>query len=368
MHKQPTILVAALNWGIGHATRDIPIIDRLLQLGCRVLLASDGAALSVWRRNYPELETIELPSWNIEYQKSGSFTLKMASRAPYVMRAIREEMRVTNALIDQYEIDAIISDNRFGVHSKRVPTVFITHQISLRLNGFFALFEPLLNLFNHHYIKKFDTVWVPDFKGSPNLSGELSHKHKIQGKLDFIGPISRFMDIWDGQFLKENYDVAVVLSGVEPQRSLLEEKLIEQLLPMTDLNVILVQGRSRENVRKTLRKGFEIRSFMDSEELMQTFLKSKYIICRSGYSTILDLAVLKQTALMIPTPGQTEQEYLAEWMSQEKLIVSQNQESLDLKPALNELEHSKGFDLCITDHQLNQAIQRLIHAIEHSKT
>jgi len=360
--RKRTILIAALNWGIGHATRDIPIIDRFLKRGCRVILASDGAALDVWKRTYPNLEHIELPSWKIKYQRRGSFTLNLATRTPYVLKAISEERKLIAKIIKDYNVDGLISDNRFGVHSNDIPTVFITHQVSLRLTKSLRFAEPLINYCNHAYIKKFDKVWVPDFEKSPNLSGELSHKHKLNNNVSFVGPISRFMDVWDGKFPVIDNDVAIVLSGVEPQRTLLEEKLIEQLTD-TDYNVILVQGKSKSNRNDEIRPGFKVQSFMDSEELVKTFLRSKYIICRSGYSTILDLAVLKQTALMIPTPGQTEQVYLAEWMNDEGLIVSQDQRTLELKSALLKLENSKGFDFEINDDLLQQAIDDFLERI-----
>lgn len=362
MSTKRTILFAALNWGIGHATRDIPIIDRLIEKGCRVILASDGAALNVWKRTYPNLEFVELPSWNIKYQKRGSFTLNMATRAPYVLKAIAAERRLVAKIIKEYNVDAIISDNRFGVHSKDIPSVFITHQVSIRLTPSLRFAEPLINYRNHAYIKKFDQVWVPDYAESPNLSGELSHKHNLNNSLNFIGPISRFMDVWDGKFPEIDNDIAIVLSGVEPQRTMLEEKLIEQLKE-SDYKVILVQGKSKGNRNEEIRPNFRIQSFMDSEELVKTFLRSKYIICRSGYSTILDLAVLKQTALMIPTPGQTEQVYLAEWMDKEGLIVSQDQRKLDLNQALQKLENSKGFDFEINDDILQKAIDDLLEQI-----
>ena len=363
MKEQKTILFAALNWGIGHATRDIPIIDRLLQKGCNVILASDGSALKVWQRHYPDLQTIELPSWNIKYQRWGSFTLMMASRAPYIIKAINEENKLVKKLIEKHNIDGIISDNRFGVRSNTIPSIFITHQVSLRLNKYLRFAEPALDYFNHYFIKKFDAVWIPDFEEEPNLSGQLSHRHTLNNKTKYIGPISRFMDIWDGVYPEKEYDVAVVLSGVEPQRSMLEEKLIEQLKPMKDLKVMVVQGKSSENTHRIIRPGFTIKSFMDSEELLQTFLTSKYIVCRSGYSTILDLAVLKQTALMIPTPGQTEQVYLGEWMDKEGLIVSQPQDEINIEKAMSKLETTKGFNFDINDKALNQEIDDFIASL-----
>ena len=363
MNKKKTVLVAALNWGIGHATRDIPIIDRLLEKGCKVILASDGAALKVWKRNYPQLEAIHLPSWNIKYQKRGSFTLKMATRAPYILKAIQQEKREVAKIIDEYNVDGLISDNRFGVYNKNIPSVFMTHQVSLRLNKYLRWAEPALDYFNHFFIRKFDSVWIPDFLESPNLSGELSHKHFPNNNIRFIGPISRFMDIWDGKYPDHEYDIAVVLSGVEPQRTMLEEKLIEQLKPLKDLKVMFVQGKSNLNNNKIIRPGFTLKSFMDSEELMKTFLKSKYIICRSGYSTILDLAVLKQTALMIPTPGQTEQVYLGKWMGKENLIVCQDQKKINIQTAIQQLENTKGFDFEINDKRLNEAIDSFLKTL-----
>lgn len=363
MKSSKTILVAALNWGIGHATRDIPIINRLIQRGCKVILASDGSALNVWKRTFPNLTHIELPSWNIKYQKKGSFMLMMASRTPYILKAIQQERKRVRELVKEYQIDGIISDNRFGVIDSSVPNVFITHQVSLKLSKQLQFAEPVMNLFNHFHIKKFDTVWVPDYETQPNLTGDLSHKHFPNKQTKFIGPISRFIDIWDGKFPEPEHDIAIVLSGVEPQRTMLEEKLIEQLKPMTDLNVILVQGKSSLNNNYEIRDGFRLQSFMDSEELVNTFLKSKYIVCRSGYSTILDLAVLKQTALMIPTPGQTEQEYLGEWMHNENLIVCQNQNEIDIPKAIEQLKQTKGFNFEITDIALNKAIDEFLDKI-----
>lgn len=363
MIKKKRVLVAALNWGIGHATRDIPIIDRLLKNNCEVILASDGAALKVWKRNYPDLEAIELPSWNIKYQKRGSFTLKMATRAPYIINAIQKEKRMVAKIIKEYKIDGLISDNRFGVYNNNIPSVFITHQVSLRLNKYLRWAEPALDYFNHWFIRKFDSVWIPDYLDKPNLSGELSHKHFPNKDFRFIGPISRFMDLWDGKYPEKEYDIAVVLSGVEPQRTLLEEKLIEQLKPMNNLRVMLVQGKSGNNLDEMIRPGFFLKSFMDSEELMNTFLKSKYIICRSGYSTILDLAVLKQTALMIPTPGQTEQVYLGEWMDNENLIVCQQQDNINIEKGVKELENTTGFNFSITDKYVNKAIEEFIQRL-----
>jgi len=351
-----TILLSALNWGIGHATRDMPIINRLLDKGHKVILASDGAALAVWKREYPELTHVEMPSWNIKYQKRGSFILKMATRAPYILKAIWKERSMVRELVKKYNIDGIISDNRFGVWHKEKPTVFLTHQIDMKLSKYLTWAEPFLYLFNRSQIKKYDEVWVPDFEGKVNLSGSLSHNHRPIKNIKFIQPVSRFMDSWDGTMPEQKYDVAAVISGVEPQRQMFEDKLIEQFMDLTDLRVILVQGKSDRDETKELRPGFTIKSYMATEEMMQTFLASKHIICRSGYSTILDLAVLKQSALMVPTPGQTEQVYLGRWLTRKKLIVAQSQKKFDVRSGLEELKKVQGFDLQIDDSSLNAAI------------
>jgi len=351
-----TILVAALNWGIGHATRDMPIINRLLERGCKVILASDGAAASVWKREYPQLTVLELPSWNITYQRKGSFILKMATRAPGILKAIWEERAVVRDIVEKYDVDGIISDNRFGCWHRDLPTVFITHQIDMKMSKYLRWAEPFLYLFNKSQIKKYNEVWVPDFAGNVNLTGSLSHNHKPIKNIKYIQPVSRFMDVWDGKFPEPKYDVAAVISGVEPQRTMFEEALIEQMMALTDLKVILVQGRSDRNEEKELRSGFTLRSFMATEELMNTFLQSKYIICRSGYSTILDLAVLKQTALMVPTPGQTEQVYLGKWLGKKNLIVAQDQRRFNIAQSMALLEKTKGFDFEIDDSDMNAAI------------
>ncbi len=355
-----TVLVAALNWGIGHATRDIPIINRLLKRGANVILASDGAAKNVWQREFPDLQVLELPSWNIKYQKRGSFIFKMATRVPYILKAVANERRIVRNFVKEHNIDAIISDNRFGVWHPNVYNVFITHQIDMRMGPYLYWAEPFLYMYNKSQIKKYQALWVPDYEGKRNLAGALAHKHKPIDNITFLGPVSRFMDVWDGQFPLPEYDICAVLSGVEPQRTLFEEKLINQLKSMTDLKVVLVQGISGKDEFYEVRPGFQVRSFMQTDELMNLFLKSKCIICRSGYSTVLDLAVLQQKALMVATPGQTEQVYLGKWLEKRGFIVSANQKKLDVKAELARLENVEGFNRQTHASALDNAVDALL--------
>ena len=176
MKNQKTILVAPLNWGLGHATRCIPIVRALIDHNFNVILASDGAALLFLRKEFPQLHYIELPSYNITYPEKGHyFKLNLFLKLPQIQKTISSEKKMIKELMTEDKIDGIISDNRLGVFNKKVPTVFITHQLSV-LSGSTTFFSSKLH---QKIIKKFDACWVPDVDGPINLSGKLGHPKNI---------------------------------------------------------------------------------------------------------------------------------------------------------------------------------------------
>lgn len=320
MHKvhKKRILVAPLNWGLGHATRCIPIIEALENNGYQPVVASDGVALSLLEKEFPHLQTLELPSYKIQYAQNGAnFKWKLISQIPNMVKAMRTEHSTIERWIDEHEIDGIISDNRLGLYSNKVPTVFITHQLNV-LTGNTSWITTKIH---HQFIKKFNECWVPDIAGTPNLSGKLGHLDSSSLNVKYIGPLSRLHK----KAVEPIYDLMVILSGPEPQRTLLEEKLKLEL-KYFEGKIIFIRGVIEEEQTITRRLNFTCYNFMNTEELEMAFNQSKIVLSRSGYTTIMDLAQLGKKAFFIPTPGQYEQEYLAKKLKKKGLIPYSRQE------------------------------------------
>ncbi len=328
------ILVAPLNWGLGHATRSIPIINALLERQYEVVLASDGAALQLLRAEFPGLESHELPSWDVRYF-SENMVWNIVRQFPKMAWATGREHLAIEKLVADRKIDRIISDNRYGCFSKKIPSVILTHQLNLMVPG--AAFQWLANQFLAKALSKFDEVWVPDFPGETNLSGALSHGKTHDFPVEFVGPLSRMRpaDI----AARREYDIAVVLSGPEPQRTFLEKKLMEQALSMPD-RFLFVQGKTARKTHFIAAENIEVASFLTSTELQNALNSSEMVVCRSGYSSLMDLVKLQKKAVLIPTPGQTEQEHLARHFSKMDRFVAQNQRELDLPTAIDKLRRA----------------------------
>ena len=287
-----TILIAPLNWGLGHATRCIPIIKALQENNLVPIIASDGIALELLRKEFPYLQTLELPSYQIEYAKNGkNFKWKLLQNCPKMIEAILEEKKMVKQWIQKYAIDGIISDNRLGVFSKKVPTVFITHQLNVMSGSTTWITSKL-----HQYIiKKYTECWVPDFEGKRNLSGKLGQLKKNNFRVKYIGPLSRMQKRGN----PKQYDLMIILSGPEPQRGLLEEKLKVEVLGYKG-NVVFIKGIVEKDQKKEQVGHVTYYNFMNSRQLEQTFNESEMVLCRSGYTTIMDLARLDKKAFFIP--------------------------------------------------------------------
>jgi uncharacterized protein (TIGR00661 family) len=328
------ILVAPLNWGLGHATRCIPIIRGLLEQNFNPILASDGVALEMLRKEFPDLQTLELPSYQIEYAKNGkNFKWKMIKNSPKMIAAILDEKKIVKNWVEVYNLSGIISDNRLGVQSKKVPSVFITHQLNV-LTGSTSWITTKLH---QNIIKKFDECWVPDFKDKPNLTGKLGHLKKDSNlNLKYIGPLSRL----EARFLREKYQLMVLLSGPEPQRTMLEDKLTIEVANFK-ANVIFIKGIVEKHQTIEEIENVTFVNFMNSIELETAFNESEMVLCRSGYTTIMDLAKLGKKAFFIPTPGQFEQEYLAKKLKRNGLFPFAKQDDFRIGN-LFEIDFYKG--------------------------
>lgn len=325
MSNSKTILIAPIDWGLGHATRCIPIIRNLLKERFKVIIASSGEALLLLQKEFPNLKYLELPSYRIEYPKNGIFFKYAMIRK---LKSFYEIKKKENALIADFisrqKIDGIISDGRLGVRHTEIPSVFITHQIQVKTGKTTYLSTKLHQLI----INKFDECWIPDYAhNSKNLSGDLGHPDSIPFPIKYIGPLSRMKK----KKSSVSIDILALLSGPEPQRTQLEVLLIEELKKSSKENIIIVGGKIEKEQIWSREKNLKIVNFVLSEELETLINRSELIIARSGYTTIMDLVKLEKKAFFIPTPGQYEQEYLAKRMKKIKMAPSISQKEFDFK-------------------------------------
>jgi len=329
----------------------MPIINELTKKGCEVLIGTDGRALHLLKKEYPKLNILELPAYDISYRTNNM----MANIAPQlfkILKVIQQEHRDIQQIVQNYGIDAIISDNRYGCYSKNAHSIFMTHQLNIKIPN--RLVENGVSFFNKQLIGKFDECWIPDFEDETvSLSGSLSHRHSVKNTT-YLGGLSRF----EYYETTKQYDVLIVLSGPEPQRTYLEEKLLEQA-KHSDAKILLVKGKTEENNTIIESGNLKVIPFMTAKKLNQAMLESDMIITRSGYSTIMDLAALGKKAILIPTPGQTEQEYLANYFHQKNIFYTSPQLDFDLKKAIKKSQNFQGLKMEQSD-ALSIAIEKLL--------
>lgn len=352
------ILIAALNWGLGHATRSIPIIDALLKANVEVVLASDGDALALWQREYPKLKTIELPSYQVHYKYQNMF-VNMGLQLPKFLNVIHKERQFIESIISKYKIDALISDNRYGVYHPDCPSVFLSHQVRLKIPN--ILISKAVNQLNKYILNKFDQIWVPDYKEEESsLSGELSHRHDFTAKTHYLGPLSRLKQVSDTTQISP-YPIVALLSGPEPQRSYFETALKQELQKL-EMKSLIIQGKPQANNLHSQEGQVSTIPFLNGSALSAQLQAAELVIARSGYSSIMDFAQLGlQQLLYVPTPGQSEQIYLARRAHQQGVANWQKQQQLNLKEAWQNRQKFKGYAKMEEENHLAKAIQKLLN-------
>jgi len=314
MNRRKKILIAPLDWGIGHATRCVPLIRLIQEKGAEVIISANGRSASFLQSEFPALQHIQIPAYNIRYPRHSSMAMHMLRKSPAIIKSISKEHRALDVLIDEIGIDAVISDNRFGVWSDKTPSVYITHQVMIKAPAGWSFIEEMLYRIHRNYIKHYDECWIPDSEEDGGLSGKLAHQRTCPVPAYFIGPQSRFK-LPPGPLPEKKYDLMAIISGPEPQRSIFEDMLLKQLKGTFHKSLVLL-GKPEKDMTPEVSENIEVHAHMSTSKMQQAMLSSSLIICRSGYSGIMDLASLGRQAVLVPTPGQTEQEYLAQYHQQ----------------------------------------------------
>ncbi|MEO6303417.1 MAG: glycosyltransferase [Bacteroidia bacterium] len=312
-----TIFISPLDWGLGHATRCVSII-RQLEKENKIIIGITPLTKNIFDEEFPDLEKVDVPPYGITYSRFFPLWIKLVSDWPRIVEVIKKEHAITNFVINKYKVDIVISDNRFGMFSKYAETICISHQVFLK--------SPVANSIaqskNKNYLQNFNELWIPDYEDeTESLSGELSHGQHFHKNVKYIGPQTRLKKIIS---FEKKYDYLLMLSGPEPQHSVLRKLLIKKVKEYPQLKFCMVTNTFDQKI-----ENIDVFISPNAQKLSEVISQSKKIICRSGYSTLMDLHLLeKKELILIPTPGQTEQEYLAEYWKEKFGIVSCSQKNI----------------------------------------
>lgn len=353
------ILISPLDWGLGHASRCIPVINQLSKAGHKVSIAGYGRSLVLLHKEFPMLESFDLRGFSPSYPVSGNLLLHLFLLLPRFISAIYREHRELKKLVARYHFDIIISDNRYGLWNKKAKSILITHQVMIKMPGWLRFAEFLTYRVSRFMINLFDECWIPDNKESPGLSGDLSHKYPLPGNARFIGPLSRF-----GQrekLMERNPgagNITAIISGPEPQRSLFEDMVRKQLAGL-NRNAVIISGKPESEEPSVTDGKLTVLPHLPVSEMSSVIDSSSVVICRSGYSSIMDMQAIGTKALFVPTPGQTEQIYLAGLHQKSGIAFFQEQEKLNLETGIENALKYKGFGKSKPGSGLSEAIADL---------
>jgi uncharacterized protein (TIGR00661 family) len=323
------ILISPLSWGLGHATRDMPIINDLLTRGHTVGVAATGAALALLRREFPDLTFFDVPDYPSPYTKNGFSVPRVMALFPLMQKDIAREHRLISKIVRRERYDLVISDNRFGAHVRDVPSLFISHQIRFSTPGDIEFVERLMERFNEHYHKNFDRIIIPDNPPGPySLSGKLgvARRPATRRRAFYAGIITDIRKLDVGQ----DIDFLISISGPRETKDLLKKTILQQVGDLPGKKVILM-GDPGDHREETLDPDTIVKSHAERDEMELLMNRAKFVITRSGYTTVMELAELgKKEILFIPTPGQTEQEYLSRLYERRGWVHSVSQAKIRL--------------------------------------
>ena len=333
------ILLAPLDWGMGHTTRTLPIIDCLQNNGHSVVFAGNAAQCSFVAKSVGDIEFLDLEGYNITYGKHAAISTLLQVRA--ILKAIKHEHNWLLDLCNKQAFDGIISDNRYGLYHPNIPSIFVTHQLRIRTKMGTQI-DSFIQRLHYRFISHFTECWVPDIHGNNSLAGVLSNPDTLPHETKYLGPLSQFENVAP-QIPKQigrSGHMLVLLSGPEPQRSVLSKKIWQQIkLMQRKEHIVFVEGTDNYEKQDGLLPCIKQYGRVTKELLLQLIQSAELIICRSGYSTLMDLLALDKKAVIIPTPGQPEQEYLGMLMHKKGIFYSVKQWQFQLDTVRKNVQH-----------------------------
>jgi len=327
--KQPLrILVAPLDWGMGHTTRCIPIIHQILHLGHIPVFAGNEFQCSYIEETFGVIENIHLKGYNILFPGG---IIPLIKQIPGILGSIKKEHKWLLHNVQKLKINGIISDNRYGLYHPEIPNVILTHQLRIQ-SGIGNFADTIIQNLHYRFLQRFNEQWIVDNPDERNIAGKLSHPEKLPTTTKFIGLLSRFNSTLSTKEVANN--LLIILSGPEPQRTILSDKLWQQIQTFKG-SIVFIEGTQNKKSDRIATKNIRHFDYLTHEAMAPLLHESEIVICRSGYSTIMDLLAMGKKAILIPTPGQTEQEYLGKYLNDSGIFLCMSQETFDLQKAVD---------------------------------
>ena len=362
--RKPRILVAPLDWGLGHATRCIPIIRELLEQETEVWLAGEGSQKILLQNEFPQLPFLTLPGYKIRYAKTAAGLLwQIIFQTRKILTTIKKENKWLKQMVKEHDLDAVISDNRYGLYHEKISSVFITHQLTIK-SPLGKWTEKILQKKNYRYINRFTECWVPDKEREINLAGELSHplqKPKIPVK--YIGVLSRIEKSLHSLNEEVKDYLLIILSGPEPQRSVFENSIVKQIAHYNG-SATIVRGLPGAVSLIPSTNSIHFYNHLSADEMSKEMKKAEFVIARSGYSTIMEIMTMQKKGILIPTPGQTEQEYLGKYLFEKQRAVCISQKDFILNDALSKAETFSWHFFAETENKLKNAVEDFLKSLK----
>lgn len=362
--RKPLVLVCPLDWGLGHTTRCIPLIRELLIQGCSVVIGCNSTQKELFKQEFEDsVSYIHLAGYNIHYGKNRRSTFaKLMLQSCKILIRIKQEKRWLRSFLTTQGIDGIISDNRFGLHAEGVPAVFITHQLQIK-TGLGKWADAIVRRWNYGLINRFTTCWVPDKAGEPSLSGALSHPPQMPSlPVRYIGALSRLEPCLAPPV---KAGLLIILSGPEPLRTIFEQLLLEQLTHHTG-QVVMVRGLPLSTILPAAPVHCRLLNHASADTLQALICNAELVISRCGYTTVMDLFLMGKRSILVPTPGQAEQEYLAHHLLEQQWAYTLPQKGFQLGLAL---EEAGKFTYKIPDLPMNgykEVVREFVEGIRES--
>jgi UDP:flavonoid glycosyltransferase YjiC (YdhE family) len=354
------ILIAPLDWGLGHTTRCIPIIRYLIAQGNEVYVAAEGASARLLLENFPGINLLHLDGYRIQYsRKKEMFTVKILLQVPKILATIKKEHQWLQQQQQIHQFDLVISDNRYGLYHSEIPCVILTHQLQI-LSGKGGFADAMLRKLHHRLLNRFRKCWVVDEEANGGFSGKLAHPQVLPAHAVYAGLLSQFSGCIPDNSNQNKTQILVLLSGPEPMRSQLESMILRQTKALTTYRFTIVGGNPLGNMIDDLPKHIIYYTHLNAQKLLPELQKAALVICRSGYSTIMDLAVLGKKALLIPTPGQSEQEYLAAYLKEKKYFQTCTQDALQLAIQIPEALSSEMQPATATEDKIKVLLEAIL--------